>query len=210
MVMACDYISRFNSNATNLKVYSHDRRDWLVAAMASLLVMPALVSGPESLAEHSRMRAAMAALVKWILLASLGQARIGGLVAMAITSVCRNSGWAWAKLATGILTFEWTLVSVQGPMQKQAELSTQALAGQFGPGLIEKVVHAERLAMGATRGRHVERSAGGLAAAVRWAHRDCGWRKIGNRGQAIPGAGLRVQRSPPHRVRLTAAVSTGL
>lgn len=116
----------------------------LIGSMLCLLVLLAFTPEPETIAEYARMRAAMGGIAKWILLPSLGLVLVGGLFAMAMTSAFHNAGWAWIKLATGILTFEWTLVAVQGPMQRQAELSARALAGELDPALIETLLHAER------------------------------------------------------------------
>lgn len=116
----------------------------MIGAMACLLVLLVFTPDTESIAEYARMRAAMGGIAQWILLPSLGLVLVGGLFAMAMTSAFHNAGWAWVKLATGILTFEWSLVAVQGPMQKQAEISARALAGEIDPAQIETMLHAER------------------------------------------------------------------
>lgn len=116
----------------------------MLGAMACLLVLLAFTPQPETLAEYARMRAAMAGIAQWILLPALGLTLVGGLFAMAMTPVFHNAGWAWVKLATGILTFEWTLVALLGPLQKQAELSAQALAGDLDPARLETALTAEQ------------------------------------------------------------------
>ena len=47
-----------------------------------------------------------------------------------------NAGWAWAKLATGVLVFEGCLVDIVGPIQEEARLSASALAGHLSPALL--------------------------------------------------------------------------
>ena len=51
---------------------------------------------------------------------------------------------AWAKLATGVLMFEGGLVYVQGPMQQEAGLAAQALAGRIDPATLARSLGPER------------------------------------------------------------------
>ena len=54
-----------------------------------------------------------------------------------------NAGWAWVKLATGVLIFEAGL-RVQGSMQEEAGRSAQAIAGQIDPATLGVAPGAER------------------------------------------------------------------
>ena len=69
---------------------------------------------------------------------------IAGLLAIALNRAFHNAGWAWVKLATGILMFEYGFVGVQGPMQREAERSAQALAGRVDPATLAESLGAER------------------------------------------------------------------
>jgi hypothetical protein len=69
---------------------------------------------------------------------------IAGLLAIALHRGYQNAGWAWAKLVTGVLMFEGGLVGIQGPIQKEAELSTSALAGHADPATLAASLGAER------------------------------------------------------------------
>lgn len=102
----------------------------LMGAMACLLVMLTFAPPVSSLAEYAALRTAMAAVAKWILFPSLGVTLISGLLAIAASTAFHNAGWAWMKAASGILLFESGLVGVLGPMQREAEISAKALAGQ--------------------------------------------------------------------------------
>ena len=64
----------------------------------------------------------MGGVATWVLFPSLGLTMIAGLLAIAVTPAFHNAGWAFAKLASGILVFEWTIL---GPMQEDAELRTE-------------------------------------------------------------------------------------
>ncbi|MDJ0778733.1 MAG: hypothetical protein QNJ85_12785 [Gammaproteobacteria bacterium] len=116
-------------------------------AMASLLVLVSLVPQPEAIVEYAKIRAAMDAIATWILLPSIGLVLFGGLMSMAWTSAFHNAGWAWFKLATGILVFEGTLTAVQGPVEKQAQIAAQALAGQIDPATIRDTTSSEWLSL---------------------------------------------------------------
>ena len=89
------------------------------------------------------MRGAMGGIAKWIFLPSLALTLIAGLLALAVNRAYQNAGWALAKLASGILIFEWGFVGVQGPMEQEAALSAQALAGQADAALLGQAIHAE-------------------------------------------------------------------
>lgn len=47
------------------------------------------------------------------------------------------------KLLLGVSMFEGTLITVQGPAQKEAALSAQALAGEIDPSLLGQAMQAE-------------------------------------------------------------------
>jgi hypothetical protein len=100
----------------------------LIGAMACLLVLLGFLPPPTSLSEYAVMRGAMGGIASWIFLPSLGLTLVAGLLAMAVNRAFHNAGWAWVKLASGVLVFEWGFAAVQGPMQEEAELSARALA----------------------------------------------------------------------------------
>ncbi len=115
-----------------------------MGAMACLLVLLGFTPEPTSLPEYALMRAAMGGIATWIFLPSLGLTLVAGLLAMGINRAYQNAGWAWAKLASGILVFEWGFAAIQGPMQQEAELSARALAHQVDPNVLAASLGAER------------------------------------------------------------------
>lgn len=116
----------------------------LMGAMAPLLVLLSLAPPPSDLAGYALMRGAMGAIATWIFLPSLALTLLAGLLAMAINRAFLNAGWAWLKLATGVLMFEGGLVYVQGPMRQEAEQSARALAGRLDPAQLAASLGAER------------------------------------------------------------------
>ena len=116
----------------------------LMGAMASLVVLVSLAPPPGALSGYALMRGAMGAVATWIVLPSLALTLLSGLLAMALNRAYLNAGWAWLKLATGVLMFEGGLVYVQGPMNREAEQSARALAGQVDPATLAVSLGAER------------------------------------------------------------------
>ena len=116
----------------------------LMGAAACLLVLLSLAPLPASLSAYAMMRGAMGAIASWIFMPSLAVTLIAGLLAIAVNRGFHNAGWAWAKLASGILIFEAGLVNVQGPIQQEAERSAGALAGQIDPATLAGSLAAEQ------------------------------------------------------------------
>jgi hypothetical protein len=115
----------------------------LMGAMACMLVLMSYLPAPAALPEYAGMRRAMGGIATWVLFPSLGLTLIAGLLAIAVNRVFQNAGWALAKLASGILVFEWGFVAVLGPMQEEAELSARALAREVDPVTLAASLGAE-------------------------------------------------------------------
>lgn len=116
----------------------------LMGAAAALLVLLSWVPPPASLGEYALIRGAMGAIATWVFFPSLAATLIAGLLAIAFHRGFHNAGWAWLKAATGILIFEGGFVGVIGPMQREAERSAKALAGQLDPATLSATFDAER------------------------------------------------------------------
>jgi hypothetical protein len=116
----------------------------LMGAMACLIVLLGFVPKPTSLSEYALMTAAMSGIVTWVFFPSLAVTLIAGLLAIALNRAHHSAGWAWAKLATGVLIFEWGFTAVLGPMQEEAELSARVLVGAADAGLLAASLATER------------------------------------------------------------------
>jgi hypothetical protein len=119
----------------------------MMGALICLLVLLAHLPDPGELAEYASLRMVMGDIARWILLPSITLVLCGGLLALGLNRTYQNAGWAWIKMATGILVFEGTLVSIQGPLERQAETAARALAGEIDPSRIEVTVGAEFLSI---------------------------------------------------------------
>jgi hypothetical protein len=116
----------------------------LMGAVASLLVLMSFAPpSTTSLAGYALMRGAMAEIVTWIFFPSLALTLIAGLLAIAANRAFHNAGWAWVKLATGVLIFEGGLVYILSPMQDEAKRSASALAGRLDPATLAGSDRAE-------------------------------------------------------------------
>ena len=116
----------------------------LMGAMACLLVLLSFTPAPSELSQYALMRGAMGDIAKWILMPSLAMTLVAGLLAMAVNPGFQSAGWALAKLATGILIFEWGFAGIQGPMQEEAEASARVLVGQADIAALGTSLGAER------------------------------------------------------------------
>jgi hypothetical protein len=116
----------------------------LMGAMACLIVLLGFVPKPTSLSEYALMTAAMSGVVTWVFFPSLALTLVAGLLAIALNRSYHSAGWAWAKLATGILIFEWGFTAILGPLQEEAELSERVLAGGGDAAALAMSVGAER------------------------------------------------------------------
>ncbi len=103
-----------------------------MGSLACLLVLVKLAPAPSSLAGYALIRSAMAAIATWVYFPSFLLMMIPGLLALAVTPAFHNAGWAWLKAATGILLFEAGLHAL-APIQDEARLSAEALAGRLDP-----------------------------------------------------------------------------
>ena len=114
-----------------------------MGAMACLLVMLSFLPAPTSLSEYASMRGAMGGIATWIFFPSIGLTLIAGLLAIGLNRGYHNAGWAWVKLLSGLLVFEWGFAGILGPMQEEAELSAQVLAHAADPAKLAASLDAE-------------------------------------------------------------------
>src|SRR6201994_2348695 len=116
----------------------------LMGAMVCLVVLLAWTPAPASIDQYALMRGAMGSIATWVFMPSLALTLIAGLLAIGVNRAYHNAGWAWVKLATGILVFEWGFTAILGPMQDEAEQSARALAGQVDVASLAGSLGAER------------------------------------------------------------------
>jgi hypothetical protein len=113
-----------------------------MGSLVTLLVLAERAPPPESLAGYALIRAVMAEIAARIVLPSLALTLVPGILAIAVTRGFHNAGWAWIKAATGILIFMGGLHAL-APIQDEARLSAEALAGQLDPATLSGVSGGE-------------------------------------------------------------------
>jgi hypothetical protein len=101
-----------------------------MGSIASLLVLMSF--SPTSLANYALVRGAMAEIATWVFFPSFALTLVAGMLAIAVNRAFHDAGWAWVKLATGILVFAGCF-QVLGSMQDEATRSMVALAGKLDP-----------------------------------------------------------------------------
>lgn len=97
----------------------------------------------DSLQAYAVARGQMGLVAQWLLFPALAIVLVSGLLSMAWTDAFHGAGWAWAKLALGILVFEGTLMAIQGPAQREAALAAAALLGEVDPAQLGLTATAE-------------------------------------------------------------------
>ena len=116
----------------------------LLGAMATLVIMLTQLPEPSVAPEsYLILRVVMDRIAQWLLLPSLGITLVAGLFSMAVVKGYHNAGWAWMKLATGVLMFEGTLLAIQGPVEAEAALARQVIADGGDLGQLASTVGAE-------------------------------------------------------------------
>ncbi len=100
-----------------------------IGAIAALIALHVSLPDPSDVERFAAVRIGMANIAKWILLPSMATVVCSGLLSMAVVPAYGSAGWAWAKLLSGILILEGTLVYVQAPMRRAGERAMAALSG---------------------------------------------------------------------------------
>jgi hypothetical protein len=109
-----------------------------MGSLACLLVLEYLAPPPSSLTDYALIRGAMGMIANWVFFPSFFLTLVPGLLALAATPAFQNAGWAWIKAASGILVFAGGLHAL-APIQDEARLSAEALAGRLDPARLEGV-----------------------------------------------------------------------
>jgi hypothetical protein len=110
-------------------------------------------------------------LSKWLILPSMVVTLISGLLAMAVHFPFQDKGWVWAKAVSGLLVFEASLASIDGPAKAAASVSAAAAAGLIEasalPGMIDDkwgawwmllAIFAANVILGVWRPRFIRRT----------------------------------------------------
>ena len=97
---------------------------------AYMLVLVMLPQGA-ALETQLVMRDGLAFLSKWLIMPSMLVVLISGLLAIAANTAFLEAPWVWTKGLAGILVFETTLLTIDGPAQRNAKFVSEAVAGNI-------------------------------------------------------------------------------
>jgi hypothetical protein len=114
----------------------------VVGSLASCLVLVA-TAPTRSPIGYAAVRAAIAAIAKWLLVPSLGIVLVSGLLAIAANRAFHNAGWAWVKALLGISMFEGTLLTISASARRAADLSALAASGHADATQLAEVLRTE-------------------------------------------------------------------
>ena len=104
----------------------------LLGTLITLIIVLALLPDPlQDIHGYAALTELIDRLARWVLLPSLALTLVSGLLSIGAVTAFHSAGWAWLKLATGIVMFEGTLLAVQGPIQREAKLTRQFLNGDL-------------------------------------------------------------------------------
>lgn len=115
----------------------------LVGGLAAYMLV--LWAGPEvsSVAEYAAMRESLAAVSKWLIMPSMLGVLVSGMIAMTLHFSYMEAPWVWAKLLSGVLVFEASLGSIDGPAKAAVIWSQRALKGEIDAAALAASVHDE-------------------------------------------------------------------
>lgn len=103
----------------------------LMGGLAAYMIVLAAVPAEVSLETEAAVRGGLAELTKWIIFPSMAVCVLSGLLAIAVHYPFAEAPWVWLKAFAGILVFEATLFSVDGPARKMADAASRAVAGEI-------------------------------------------------------------------------------
>lgn len=115
----------------------------VMGALVANIILLTITPEPSSLEEYALMRKSIGLIAEWLLLPALAVVLLSGLLSMAVHPPFHNAGWAWMKLGLGVIMFEGTLLTVQGPAERAAIESQRALAGEVDPATLAALVQGE-------------------------------------------------------------------
>lgn len=100
----------------------------LMGAIGTQIVLATTAAelGPH---EFATLRFGMLNVSRWIMLPSLVIVLTSGIMAWALHRAYHDKPWAWMKAALTVAVLEGTLVAIQGPARRAAELSAKLAGG---------------------------------------------------------------------------------
>ncbi|MEL6868506.1 MAG: hypothetical protein AAFO81_01770 [Pseudomonadota bacterium] len=108
-----------------------------------------LMFAPEitDVSQHLALRESLASVSKWMILPSMVVVVTSGLLAMVVHYPFMNAPWVWLKALSGLLIFEATLASIDGPAQAAKRAAQDAVDGNMDLATLNELLGAEWTAL---------------------------------------------------------------
>lgn len=103
----------------------------MTGGVIAYLLLVEFGTSPAISADYLALRDAIYLASRWVIMPSMVIVLASGLLAMAVHHPFQNMLWVWIKALTGLLVFEATLASVDGPARRAAAAAAEALDGQL-------------------------------------------------------------------------------
>lgn len=101
----------------------------LAGGLAAFMLMAYYGPEPAVSQSYADLRSGLEAVSAWLILPSMLFVLVSGVLSMAVHHPFQNAEWVWAKLLAGVLVFEATLASVDGPAAAAASAARDAVDG---------------------------------------------------------------------------------
>ena len=115
----------------------------LTGGIAVYIILLANAPPMADLEAYHAIRVGIDKTARWLLLPSITIVLASGLLSIAAHAPFRAQRWVWAKVLLGLSMFEGTLVSIQGPAQHAAVITTKAMSGEIEADRVAELIHNE-------------------------------------------------------------------
>lgn len=103
----------------------------LAGGLGTFMMMLAFGPEPSVSPEYAALRDTAAQVSKWLILPSMLLCLTSGLLAMAVHYPFFDMGWVWVKALLGLLVFEASLGSIDGPAKSAAAATAKLQLGEM-------------------------------------------------------------------------------
>lgn len=115
--------------------------------IAAYLFVLAAAPEPTDISQVLTLRTSIDFLVSWLIIPGMLVVLISGLVSMMVHTPFMEQGWVLLKAVSGVLIFEASLASIDGPARRAKEAAERAAAGEFDLAELSGMMHDEWMAL---------------------------------------------------------------
>ncbi|MEL6199699.1 MAG: DUF2269 family protein [Pseudomonadota bacterium] len=115
--------------------------------IAAYLFVLAAAPEPTDISQVLTLRTSIDFLVSWLIIPGMLVVLVSGLVSMMVHTPFMEQGWVLLKAVSGVLIFEASLASIDGPARRAKEAAERAAAGEFDLAELSGMMHDEWTAL---------------------------------------------------------------